>query len=107
MDGEGDLGCHHATLLSSVLSIMTSCWAPEAEAALPKLHPVFNRVHMVCSSVGDYRITRDKKGKVIGSADTRPNLGFKTITTSWLLNKPISNFFFLKAKTTFSRASRH
>lgn len=50
-------------------------------------------------------IKKNKKGKVIRSADTRSNLGFKTLTTSRLLNKPISNFFCFKAKALFSRAS--
>lgn len=52
----------------------------------------------------DYLDKKNKRRKVIRSADTRSNLGFKTVTTSRLLNKPISNFF--KAKAVFSRASR-
>lgn len=60
---------------------------------------------MECTSFAHYweitGLPGIEKGKVIGSADTRSNLGFKTITTSQLLNKPISNFSFSRLKPPF------
>lgn len=60
---------------------------------------------MECTSFAHYGeitgLPEIEKGKVIGSADTRSNLGFKTITTSQLLNKPISNFSFSRLKPPF------